>query len=35
VGIPKPVVFQFELPIATFAAPHNLSGVVMSMIRRL
>jgi hypothetical protein len=28
------VVSQFELLIATFAAPHNLSGDVMSMIRR-
>jgi hypothetical protein len=28
------VVSQFELLIATFPAPHNLSGDVMSMIRR-
>jgi hypothetical protein len=35
VGIPKPVVSRFELLIATFAAPHNLSGDVTSMIRRL
>jgi len=25
---------EFELPIATLAAPHNLSGDLMSMIRR-
>jgi hypothetical protein len=29
-----PVVSQFELLIATFPAPHNLSSDVMSMIRR-
>jgi len=28
-------VSRFELLIATFAAPHNLSGDVTSMIRRL
>jgi hypothetical protein len=29
----RPVVSQFELLIATFAAPHNLIGDVMPMIR--
>jgi hypothetical protein len=29
------VASQFEVLIATFPAPHNLSSDVMSMIRRL
>jgi hypothetical protein len=32
--MPGSVVSQFEILIATFAAPHNLSGDLMSMIRR-